>query len=61
MSDFEPVDLGQDAYTRATHLRHVLSREDAAQFTAALDTPQKPTKRARAGAKAYANRVVDSE
>lgn len=38
--------------------RHTLSPEDAAQFSAALDTPPVPTPRALAAAKAYGERIV---
>ena len=41
--------------------RHVLTAEDAALFSAALDAPPKPTPRARAAAKAYCQRVVHAD
>jgi len=41
--------------------RHVLTAEDAAQFSAALDAPPKPTPRAKAAAKAYRRRVVHAD
>ncbi|HBL93808.1 MAG TPA: antitoxin [Hyphomonas sp.] len=44
-----------------TRIRHVLSRAEAAQFAAALDTPPKPTRRALAAAKAYKARVVSAD
>ena len=44
-----------------TRIRHVLSRAEAAQFAAALDTPPKPTRRALAAAKAYKARGVSAD
>lgn len=44
-----------------TRSRHVLTPEDAAQFSAALDKPPKPTPRALAAAKAYKARVVHAD
>ncbi|WP_084398765.1 type II toxin-antitoxin system TacA family antitoxin [Henriciella aquimarina] len=41
--------------------RHVLTPEDAARFSAALDTPPAPTPRALAAAKAYRRRVVHAD
>ena len=41
--------------------RHVLSAEDAAQFTAALDTPPAPTPRAIAAKKAYRTRIIHAD
>ncbi len=41
--------------------RHVLTPEDAAQFTAALDTPPAPTPRAITAKKAYKARVIHAD
>jgi uncharacterized protein (DUF1778 family) len=41
--------------------RHVLTAEDAALFTAALDAPPKPTPRALAAAKAYRRRITHAD
>lgn len=41
--------------------RHTLTPEDAALFSAALDTPPAPTPRALAAAKAYRRRVVHAD
>lgn len=41
--------------------RHVLTAEDAALFSAALDAPPKPTPRALAAAKAYRRRIVHAD
>ena len=44
-----------------TRSRHVLTTEDAAQFSAALDAPPPPTPRALAAAKRYKQRVVHAD
>ncbi|MFD0914785.1 DUF1778 domain-containing protein [Pseudahrensia aquimaris] len=41
--------------------RHVLSVEDAVQFSAALDAPPKPTHRAIEAMRAYNTRVVRAD
>lgn len=41
--------------------RHVLTKDDAARFAAALDAAPAPTPRARAAAKAYRARVVHAD
>ena len=41
--------------------RHVLTKDDAARFAAALDAAPDPTPRARAAAKAYRARVVHAD
>lgn len=41
--------------------RHVLTPEDAAQFSAALDVPPDPTPRALAAVKAYKARIVHAD
>ena len=41
--------------------RHVLTPEDARLFSAALDTPPKPTPRALKAADSYRRRVADAE
>jgi uncharacterized protein (DUF1778 family) len=40
---------------------HILSREDAAQFAAALDMPPAPTPRAIAAKKAYKARIIHAD
>jgi uncharacterized protein (DUF1778 family) len=41
--------------------RHTLSKEDAAQFAAALDAPPEPTPRAIKARKQYRDRVVHAD
>jgi uncharacterized protein (DUF1778 family) len=41
--------------------RHVLTPEDAALFTKALDTPPAPTPRALAAKKAYHDRIIHAD
>lgn len=44
-----------------TQSKHVLTREDAEQFAAALDAPPAPTPRALEAAKKYRARVVHAD
>ena len=41
--------------------RHVLTRDDAAQFSAALDAAPEPTPRARAAAEEYRRKVIHAD
>ncbi|WP_068317777.1 DUF1778 domain-containing protein [Polycladidibacter hongkongensis] len=41
--------------------RHVLTPEDAAQFSAALDSPPEPTPRAKKAAVSYRQRVTHAD